>query len=66
MPIHLPNALGAGQLFAYSGMEGDTDWYHPFICSTLGRQVGLEVRVPENLSFWIDRKSTRLNSSHRT
>ncbi|MCK4245171.1 MAG: flagellar biosynthesis protein FlgM [Candidatus Omnitrophica bacterium] len=33
--INLPNIWKEGQLFASSGLEGRTDWYHPFVASTL-------------------------------
>lgn len=33
--MNLPNIWRQGQLFAFSGLEGKTDWYHPFVASTL-------------------------------
>jgi hypothetical protein len=49
-PVY-PNVWGAGQLFAFSGVDGETDWAHPFVASTLADEVGLlfHTRVPRRL-----------------
>lgn len=31
MKLKLPNRWGGGSLFAFSGMEGETDWLRPFV-----------------------------------
>ncbi|MDO9541792.1 MAG: hypothetical protein Q7J98_05660 [Kiritimatiellia bacterium] len=33
--MNLPNIWKEGLLFAFSGLDGKTDWYHPFVASTL-------------------------------
>ncbi len=33
--MKLPNRWGGGQLFAFSGIDGETDWAHPLTDSTL-------------------------------
>lgn len=47
-----PNVWGPGQLFAFSGVDGETDWFHPFVGSTLGDEVGFlfHLRVPRLLT----------------
>jgi len=38
----LPNIWGGGQLFAYSGLEGETSWAHPIVGSLLPDRVGID------------------------
>lgn len=38
----LPNVWGGGQLFAFSGLEGDTSWEHPLVGSLLPDRVGVD------------------------
>lgn len=38
----LPNIWGGGQLFAFSGLEGETSWAHPLVGSLLLDSVGLD------------------------
>ena len=46
-----PNIWGPGQLFAFSGLDGETDWFHPFVASTLAEEPGFvfRLRVPRKL-----------------
>ena len=49
-PVY-PNIWGPGQIFAFSGMDGETDWSHPFVADTLEDDVGLlfHTKVPRRL-----------------
>ena len=49
-PIY-PNIWGLGQLFAFSGFDGETDWYHQFVGSTLDEEPGFtfHLRAPRRL-----------------
>jgi hypothetical protein len=38
----LPNIWGGGQLFAYSGLEGETSWAHPIVGSLLPDRVAID------------------------
>ncbi|MBU0607688.1 MAG: hypothetical protein KKI08_07355, partial [Armatimonadetes bacterium] len=38
----MPNIWGGGQLFAFSGLEGETSWEHPLVGSLLPDRVGLD------------------------
>lgn len=38
----LPNLWGGGQLFAFSGLDGETSWAHPFVGSLLPDRLGLD------------------------
>ncbi|MHB8996220.1 MAG: amylo-alpha-1,6-glucosidase [Armatimonadota bacterium] len=38
----LPNIWGGGQLFAFSGLEGETSWEHPIVGSLLPDAVGID------------------------
>jgi glycogen debranching enzyme len=46
-----PAVWGPGQLVAFSGLDGETDWFHPFVATTLADDVGLlfPLRVPRRL-----------------
>lgn len=45
--MQLPNVWGeGGQLFAYSGMDGETSWRSPLVGSTLGRGRGFVFHSP--------------------
>lgn len=45
---HLPNVWGGGQLFAFSGLDGETSWQYPCVGSLLPDSVGLDLhQVPE-------------------
>jgi len=46
-----PSVWGPGQLFAFSGLDGETDWFRPFVATTLAEDVGLlfHLRVPRKL-----------------
>jgi len=37
-----PDIWGGGQLFAFSGLEGETSWEHPLVGSLLPDRVGLD------------------------
>lgn len=39
--MRLPNRWGAGCLFAYSGVEGKTDWFNPFAGRLSGDRLGV-------------------------
>ncbi len=49
-PVY-PNIWGPGQLFAFSGLDGETDWFHPFVASTLDSEPGFvfHMQVPRRL-----------------
>ena len=49
-PVY-PNIWGPGQLFAFSGVDGETNWFHPFVASTLDEEPGMvfRLRVPRRL-----------------
>jgi len=51
--MELPNVWGGGQLFAYSGVEGETDWYHPFVAKTLPDKLGLSFFTEAERRLWI-------------
>ncbi len=38
---YLPTVWGQGQTFAFSGLDGQTDWYNPFVAQTLGEPPGI-------------------------
>lgn len=43
----VPDVWGTGgALFAFSGMDGDTDWFHPVTASTIASGRGLRFHVP--------------------
>ncbi|HOX36760.1 MAG TPA: trehalase family glycosidase [Candidatus Brocadiia bacterium] len=46
MPIELPDIWSDGQLAAFSGVDGDTDWQHPFVAHTLSSPPGLRFWPP--------------------
>ncbi len=54
-PVY-PNIWGPGQLFAFSGIDGETSWFHPFVASTL-EEPGFvfHLRVPRRL--WCEPQS---------
>jgi hypothetical protein len=60
-PIY-PNVWGPGQLFAFSGIDGETDWFHPFVASTLGDEAGFlfRLRVPRKL--WCEPRVSAVKS----
>ncbi|MDH7570769.1 MAG: hypothetical protein QHJ73_14405, partial [Armatimonadota bacterium] len=42
----MPNTWGAGQLFAFSGVDGHTDWARPFVLQTGASPGSLRVCLP--------------------
>ncbi len=50
--IKLPNIWGQGQLFCYSGLEGECDYNKNLVATTLGDRLGFQFR---NLSSPTDR-----------
>ncbi|HHX40174.1 MAG TPA: hypothetical protein GX715_09440, partial [Armatimonadetes bacterium] len=44
--MNLPDIWGAGQLLAFSGIEGHTDWEKPFVLHTGANPGDLLVRLP--------------------
>jgi len=49
-----PNVWAPGQLFAFSGVDGETDWFHPFVASTLADDVGLLFHLNEPQRLWCE------------
>ncbi len=48
----VPATWGAGQLFAYSGMEGPTRAASPMVAHTLGERIGLRVFFDPPIELW--------------
>ena len=48
----LPCTWGAGQLLAFSGMEGPTQAASPMVAQTLGDRLGLRFRFEPPLDLW--------------
>lgn len=46
MEASIPNIWGPGQLMAFSGLDGDTDWSEPFVLHTGRENASLEVKLP--------------------
>lgn len=40
--MRLPNIWGGGQLFAFSGLEGETSWQHPLVGSILDEGLAID------------------------
>ncbi len=49
-----PNVWGPGQLFAFSGIDGETDWFHPFVATTLSEDMGLLFHLREPRRLWCE------------
>jgi len=47
MVENMPNVWGAGQLLAFSGIDGQTDWAEPFVLHTGEKPGDLLVRLPQ-------------------
>lgn len=63
--MKLPNIWGDGQIFAYSGIDGKTDWYHPFVATTLSDRIGFRFHLKNYRELWgkadkIDRQVNNL------
>ena len=52
----LPNIWAERQLFAFSGLDGPTDWQSCFVASTVGddRRFGLRFHSSSPCELWID------------
>ncbi|NLB97438.1 MAG: hypothetical protein GX785_17210 [Armatimonadetes bacterium] len=48
--MNLPDIWGPGQLLAFSGIDGHTDWAKPFVLHTGARPGGLLVRLPATIA----------------
>ena len=46
MPQHMPNVWGAGQLLAFSGVDGFTDYTKPLVLHTGAAPASLTVKLP--------------------
>ena len=53
LPKNMPNVWGRGQLFAFSALDGRTDWNEPFVLHTADKPGSLTVRLPleVNINF---------------
>lgn len=55
--IKLPDAWGEGIIFAYSGIDGETEWRYPFVATTLFYPPGLLFRTkPERMLLFPEAK----------
>ena len=50
--MRLPNIWGEGSLFAYSGIDGKTDWYHPFIGTFMSDRLGVIFHLRGRRQLW--------------
>ena len=41
-----PDIWGKGQLFAFSGLDGVTDWFRPLVLNTAEKKASLNVKLP--------------------
>ncbi|HIE50323.1 MAG TPA: hypothetical protein EYP85_01070 [Armatimonadetes bacterium] len=49
----LPNRWGEGQLFAFSGLDGPTDWSHPTTGTLLPDRFGVQFHTPQPRTLWV-------------
>ena len=56
-----PNRWGEGALFAYSGMDGETDWYNPFVASLMGDKIGMIFHTKSKLTLWCGVESEHMD-----
>jgi len=49
----LPNVWGGGQLFAFSGLEGDTGWPAALVAVTLDSRIGLDFYSGRRPRLWL-------------
>ncbi|UCH35542.1 MAG: hypothetical protein JSV65_04100 [Armatimonadota bacterium] len=49
----LPNVWGGGQLFAFSGMEGETGWPGSLVAVTLEDRIGLDFYSGRRPRLWV-------------
>jgi hypothetical protein len=47
----MPDVWGEGQLLAFSGLDGATDWAQPFVLATGERPGDLQIRLPAALKL---------------
>jgi hypothetical protein len=52
-----PAVWGEGNLFAYSGFEGRTDWHNPFVATLLRRRIGFTIHTARKKSCWLALRS---------
>jgi glycogen debranching enzyme len=48
-----PNVWGEGNLFAYSGFDGKTDWSYPMVSTLLEDKIGFTIRTEREKKIWI-------------
>lgn len=48
-----PNVWGKGNIFAFSGFEGKTDWSYPFVGTLLEKRIGFTLRTEREKTFWV-------------
>ena len=51
---NLPDVWGAGQLLAFSGLDGPTDWHEPFVLHTAASPGSLTVLLPVQVDVTVD------------
>ncbi len=51
---NVPNIWGEGNIFAFSGFEGQTNWFYPFVGTLLKDRIGFTIRTEREKAFWID------------
>ena len=49
--VNLPNVWGAGQLLAFSGIDGHADWSQPFVLHTDREPGSFIIRLPVEVHF---------------
>ena len=42
----MPNIWGRGQLFAFSGIDGKTNWFKPLVLHTADEKCCFKIRLP--------------------
>ena len=62
----LPNTWSERQLFAFSGIDGPTDWQSCFVASTIGddRRFGLKFHCSPSCELWIDATALNVEETH--
>lgn len=56
-----PDVWGGGNIFTFSGFEGKTDWFNPFVATLLKDRIGFTIRTEREKTFWlILRKKDRI------
>lgn len=54
--IIYPDIYGKGMLFAFSGLDGNTDYQRDFVCTLTEQPIGLRIETKNSYYFYIDIK----------